>query len=807
MLMSPSVFRFAWHGLRARGWRGVLTVVLLAVALAANAIVFASADSFVFHRVPYRDASTLVEIGEQSRYQPVDRSTAAVWPELVQVWRRQTDLFSAFHAYDMGPIVYLTGGNDPRYAASEDVTPGLFEMIGAAPMAGRLFNDADARAGSPPVTILAEEVAAKEFGRAADALNRHLTIGKIDATIVGVMPASFRFPSGRERIWRPLDIAAIDAHRMIQPIGRMAASMTLPALNKAVAERAPTFAPYMRAENGPFRPSAGTYARPIFPSIGDPRLKRLFLLLFAAAGCLLLVACANVANLELGAAIGRSRAFAISLALGAPRGVLIRMVLLEGAILIGAATVLALGAAHLMTGVVTARLPTAALTPLANRIDVDARTIWFMAAIAAVTWLLTSIPVAMLASRASVLDALKLETRSQSTSRGGVRVRHLLTTAEIALTVLLLAGAAFTVRAYSRILDLPKGFDTRGLLAVDIIQKPQPAETDGDLQQHVLRALQARPDILGAAVSDGLPPTMGGYSMGDLSVDSEPTTKGLVSMATSTVSEDYFRTTRLPILAGRALLPGDDKSTVVVDEMFARRFWPATDAVGRRYHVGRISVGGKSEMTIVGVAAHMRTDRDSVTEPSQTFFPIYYMNDPKDRYAPLSFVVRLGESATLESVLSMVRALAPGARVRVTPIDDRYAATFANEMLASKIMTAFGALAFVVAAAGVYGVMMFLVASRTREIGIRMALGADKATVARMVLRSALAPVLIGAALGIGGAVAASRWAQSMLFGLASTDARMYLMIAGLVVAAAAVATWQPARHAAGVDPSALLRE
>ena len=155
----------------------------------------------------------------------------------------------------------------------------------------------------------------------------------------------------------------------------------------------------------------------------------------------------------------------------------------------------------------------------------------------------------------------------------------------------------------------------------------------------------------------------------------------------------------------------------------------------------------------------------------------------------------------------MVRSLAPGARVRVTPIEDRYAATFANEMLASNIMTAFGALAFVVAAAGVYGVMMFLVASRTREIGVRMALGADRAAVTRMVLRSSLAPVLIGAAIGIAGAIAASRWAQSMLFGLASTDARTYFLIAGLVVGAAALATWQPARHAGRVAPSVLLRE
>ena len=807
MSLSLSDLRFALHGLRARGWRSPLILVLMALALAANAIVFSAADSFVFHRVPFRDASSLVEISEVYRFQPPGRRTASVWPELVDVWRKQTDLFSAFHADTLGPTVYLAGGNDPRYVATEDVTPGLFEMLGAAPIAGRLFNEGDARTGAAPVAILGEEVAAKEFARASAALGQHIVINKVDTTIVGVMPISFRYPSGRERIWRPLDLTAIEPRRLIGPIARMAPGMTLPALNKAVAERAPTFAHYLRAENSQNRSTAKTEARPIFPSIGDPRLKRLFILLFAAAGCLLLVACANVANLELGAAIGRSRTFAISLALGASRRRLVQTVLFEGALLIAVATAAAFFLAKLVTGLITDTLPAGTLTPLPNRIDVDARTIWFMAGVAAVTWLLTSIPVAMLASRASVLDALKLETRSQSTSRGGVRVRHLLTTAEIALTVLLLTGAAFTVQAYTRILDLPKGFDSSGLVTVSVIQKSQPQQTDADLQTRLLAALRGRDDVLGASIAQAAPPTMGGYSNGDLSIGSDSAPKGLVSIADLPVTEDYFRTMRLPILAGRPIGPTDDPNLVVVDEMFARRFWPNGDAIGQSYHFGRISPDGKNVKTIIGVAAHVRTDRDTVSSTSESFFPAYYHYIPSGRYTPLAFAVRLKNPASAESLLGMVRSLAPGARVRVVSIDDLYAATFANEMLASNIMTAFGALAFVVAAAGVYGVMMFLVASRTREIGVRMALGADRAAVARMVLRSSLAPVLIGAALGVAGAVAASRWAQSMLFGLASTGVETYSLIVAAVVAIAVLATWQPARQAIRVDPSALLRE
>src|SRR5262249_33365444 len=161
-------------------------------------------------------------------------------------------------------------------------------------------------------------------------------------------------------------------------------------------------------------------------------------------------------------------------------------------------------------------------------------------------------------------------------------------------------------------------------------------------------------------------PTMGGYSLGDLTVGTETTTRGPASLATTVVDDRFFQTMRLPILSGRALAPGDDAQNVVVDEMFATRFWPAGDAGGSRDHLGSTGIAGKSDMTIVGVAAHVRTDRDSVSSASESFFPIYYMNTPGDRYVPLSFVARLGGGATAESLLAMVKSLAPGARVRVT---------------------------------------------------------------------------------------------------------------------------------------------
>ena len=794
--------RWAWRGLVSRGWRGVLVVSLLALAMAANAIVFASADSFVFNRVPYRDATRLVEIGEQRRY----GWQASVWPELVSVWRKQTDLFADFQAYNGGQV-YLSGGDDPRFAAAESLTPGLVEMLGARPAWGRSFTNADLGPGAEPVVLLAEEVAVKEFGDARQAVGRMLSLGDKSARVVGVMPAAFRFPSGAERVWLPLDLSTVRTRSLIQPIARMASGASLATFSPAVGNRAPALAVFVKPENGPPSTSPKTEARPIAASLVNPKLRRLFVLLAAAAGCVLLIACANVANLELGTAAARTREHAISLALGASRGTLIRTALLEGAMVVAAAAAIATGLTWQATTFIAAHLPTATTAALPNRIDVDPRTLVFMAGVGALAWVLASLPVGIAASRADVIDALKIDARTASASRGGIKVRHVLTSTEVALTVLLLVGAWLSVRTYTNLLALPDGFDPTSIVTVALRQKPNPSDSNAVVQERVLSALRARPDVLGAAIASAAPPEMGGSIAGDLTIEAETTPRGFATVAGIDVGTDYFRTLGLSILSGRDFQPGDVTGSVIVDEAFARKYWPNGQAIGGRFHIGGASFGGKPEMTVIGITRHLRTNRDSITQPSDVFFPVYIPLAQHDRYVPLSFVVHLRDPATADSVLGMVRAEAPGARVRLDRMTDRYAATFADEQLASSIMSAFGVLAFVVATAGVYGVMAFFVATRTREIGIRMALGADRQAVRRLILTSSLTPVLVGASLGMMAAVAAAEWARSLYFEVGATAPSVLIVVGLIVVLTAALATWQPARLASRIDPSRLLRE
>ena len=430
----------------------------------------------------------------------------------------------------------------------------------------------------------------------------------------------------------------------------------------------------------------------------------------------------------------------------------------------------------------------------------------FFVGAAAVAWLLVVIPVVIMAARADVVDALRLDTRSASVTRRGARLRHALTVTEIALTVALVASATLSAKSYASLLELPKGFDTTQLATVAVRQRPGSTEKDADLQQRLLETLTRQKGVASVSAGD-LPPGAGGGSNSQPSIVGREESLGRVTFRSYDVDPGFFTTMRLPIVRGRALEAGDPPEAVVIDEAFAKRFWPNGDAVGARMDLGKVgwSVRGQfvHELQIVGVAAHLRGATDIPTTTSDGSL-IYYRQ--LFDYAPLTFVVRL-DGMSVESLKAVVKSSTPDSRLRIDLVDERYANLFANEMLAAAIMRAFAVFAAIVAIGGVYGIMSFLVAGRRREIGIRMALGADQRDVKRLVIGSAARLALTGTAIGITIAVAGARVFESVLYGVSASDPRPYLVIALGATAAAVFATWQPARRAAGVNPSQLLRD
>ena len=461
-------FRWAWRNVRARGWRPVLAAGLLAVALAANTLVFATADSLVFYRTPYRDFEQLIEIRQRDA-RTGEPGQSSLSPALLDEWRKQRDLLSGVEGH-LSKTTFLSGAGEPSMVQTADVTVGLIRLLGARPRWGRDFVEDDARQTSPQPVLLEETLAIEQFGDAARAVGQTLQTTAEPLVVVGIMPAGFRYPVGTVRIWRALDPRGplAEGYGGVFSIARLASDVDLRRVAPLMEQRSVGVGQAAGARQGySATPSALRSAQAALDQ------RRMLLVLIGAALSVLLIACANVASLELASAVSRARTYAIQLAVGASRASLVRSALLEGALLVGAATILAVVLGRTGAGMLVAFLPTFIASGSANPIDIDERALLFMAAIAALAWALSALPTVAFAGRANLLDLLKLEGSSVATSRGGARFRRALTVAQVAFAVLLLVGTVLYVRSYIALLRLDKGFDSGGVVSISLTIPPQ----------------------------------------------------------------------------------------------------------------------------------------------------------------------------------------------------------------------------------------------------------------------------------------------------------------------------------------------
>lgn len=796
----------------ARRWRAALTIALLALALAATTIVFSAADSLVFRRVAYPSADRLVTF--DSRDAKSGRpgggfASAAVLDE----WRRQTDLFSAVHGH-LYKTIFLIGSGEPELMPAADVTPGLIDMLGVKPRWGRTVSEDDARQTQVHVVLIAEEVARRRFGDPARAVNQRIETAAEPLLVVGVMPASFRFPDGTQRIWRAFDPRGPLARNMgISLIARMADGVSLAHLSQMMETRSEAL--YVAAGA---RSVLIASPAPLRSARVAAEQRRLLFVLLGAAISLLLTACANAASLELAGALTRARTYAIQLAIGASRAALVRTALLEGLGLVGLAAVAAAVLASLGTGALVRYLPPS-LTASVNPIDVDYRALLVTTGLAGLAWLLSSLPLVAFAWRANLLELLKIEGTFVSASRAGALWRGALTVAQVALAVMLLVGGVLYVRSYLGLVRLEKGFDSSGVVAISLTIPPQFLSSGAERAakaQTILERLRARPGVLGAFEGSPPPDTGDGPTANDhIEVDGGPPIATNILVPRLWVDPDYFRVLGIPLVAGRMFERGDPPANVIITESLAQLLWPGRDAVGHRFREDPLFEWSY----VIGVVKHVRTTYDGTSGPER-HFQKYSLRQPPvtastasgagsstgAAYRLLVVTARVDSRSRAADLYQTVRSIDARNILKVEFVDDQYARQFADRLLATRIVTGFGLLAFVVAAAGIYGVMAFLVASRAREIGIRMALGADGRRIRRLVFESSLSLVLLGAALGIGGALVASRWVQSQWFGVRVSDPTTIVMVTVTVVVTALFATWHPAKQATRVDPKLLLR-
>ena len=809
--------RRAWRNLRSRGWRPILAACLLAVALAANTLIFAAADSLVFHRAPYRSLEQLIEIRQRDA-RTGEPGSSSLSPALLDEWRKQRDLLSGVEG-SLSKIVFLSGAGEPAMVQTADVTVGLLRLLGARPRWGRDFVEDDARQASPQPVLIVETLAIEQFGDAARAVGQTLPTTAEPLIVVGVMARGFRYPSGTVRIWRALDPRGplAEGFGAVFSIARLAAGTDVRRVAPLMEQRSVGVGQVAGARQG-----YSASPTPLRSAQAALDQRRMLLVLIGAALSVLLIACANVASLELASALSRARTYAIELAVGASRASLIRSALIEGAMLVGVAAILAAVLSRAGARTLVAFFPPYILTGSANPIDIDGRALVFMAAIAALAWALSALPTAAFAGRANLLDLLKLEGTSVATSRGGARLRSALTVAQVAFAVLLLVGTVLYVRSYVALLRLDKGFDSGGVLSISLTMPPQALGTAAErrvLAETLVARIRARPGVI--AAFEGSPPPSTGNSprvMDQIEVDDRGPAPANLAFPKLTVEPDYFTVLRIPLLRGRMFEAGESTTSVIISEALAARLWPGQDAVGHRF---RESPQGPW-FSVVGVAGHVRLTEDGTTGPTR-YFQLYFAKQPppaprpappaaagrrdmSGSYGFMTITARVDSRSRAGDLYQTVRGVDPRNILKLQFVDDLYANQFADRLLATRLIGGFGVLAFLVATAGIYSLMAFLVASRAREMGIRAALGASGADIRRLVLGSSLRLVAAGAAIGIASALVVSRWVQSQLFGVRPTDPLTLCGVTLAVIAVALMATWHPARQAARVDPRELLK-
>ena len=809
-----SELKWAWRGVRARGWRAVLIVALLAVALSANALMFAVSDSLVFNRLPFRDADRIVEI--QAPPGPDGPTSSTIPASVLDLWRQQTDLFSGVHAY-LTKTIFVVGDGQAELVPTADITPGLIEMLGVSPRWGRSIAAGEEIDTSLQVVLISHALATKRFGTPDRAVGQRIETTADPLFVAGVMPATFSFPTRRIEIWRALDPRGPLTRNFggVFSIARIAPGMSLATLQAAMAQRSEAIG--VAAGQKP-----GYVGVPVAFDGSGPGEATMFYLLLGAALCLLLTACANVASLELAAALGRARTYAVQLAIGASRATLGRVALAEGLGLIGLAFGVALGLTALGLEALTAYLPQRMQNFTANPIDFDGRLVAWMVAGAALTWILVSLPTVLYAARPRLLDLLKAEDRSSAASRSGAFVRRALTVAEVAIALLLVTGGTLYARSYQSLLAVDKGFDSRNLAQIGFTIPAQYYSGHGDmpaLAAETIARVTAVPGVLNATRASAPPST--GNSPGEfkIAIDGQPPTNERISLGTSMVDAAYQTVIGLPLRRGRWLRSDDPATNVVIPEAFARRFWPSEDPVGHRLQLRPESPW----LEVVGVVGDMRTGSPKYARFYESRYYLYALLQPPPPPPPpkpgappratggswrfLNITLRMDSPERAESVLAAARAIDRRVRVELDLVDDSYAEQHAETLLAARVVGAFAATAFIVAMVGVYGVMAFLVAGRTREIGIRMALGADGRDISRLVLRSSIMMVAIGAATGVAGALVASQWTGSQFYGVTPTSPWLYVTVSMAIIATAGFATWQPARAAARIDPAVTLKD
>ncbi|MFY9574375.1 MAG: ABC transporter permease [Blastocatellia bacterium] len=788
--------RYALRLLRSRVGFTAAAVISLALGIGACTAIFSVVDGVLLRSLPYPDADCIVqlrEVSEKGSPMPVTE------PNYADI-RARSHAFEALAQYS-GSTTTVTGGREPVRVRAYGVSGDFFRVLGVQPAVGRLFLPEESKAGGQPVAVVSYGFWQRLLAGKADLANTTLNAFDQSFEVVGVMPSGFSFPKDTE-VWVPREVFPPQTSRTAHNwsvVGRLAAGVPI---EQARADLS-GLGRQLKQEYGKETDAADLALIPLQEYMVG-RVRGSLLILLGAVGFLLLIACANVANLMLAQATARQKELAVRAALGATRFRLARQFITETVVLASIGGLL--GALLSWWGVdFLIGLDQKAL-PRADEIGVDARVLGFTLGLSFIVAVTLGLVPAFRNSGTDLVTNLKEAGRGQSASVTSSRLRSLLVVSQVALTLVLLIGAGLLGKSFLRLLQIDPGFRIESAVAMDLSLASAENENQekeiARFNQRLLERLSELPGVVSVGSVNSLPMT-GTGSNGTFLIDNNPANTGYAEYRVA--SPGYFAAMGIPLLRGRHFERSDTPDSphaAVISQSLARKMWPDEDPIGKRIQFGNMD-GDKRLLNVVGIVGDVREKLDSDVRPA-----VYANSFQRPQHSSVSIIARasLGTAPLVKAMRSELHELNSQLPANFRTLEQVFSSSLDDRRFNLTLFGVFAAVALMLAITGIYGVMSYSVTQRTNEIGIRIALGAQAGDVLSMVIRQGMVLAVTGVGIGLLGALSLTRLMSSLLFAVSTTDLTIFAGVSVLLVSVALLACYVPARRAMKVDPITALR-
>lgn len=797
--------RHAWRTMRRNPAFAAISLLTLTLAIGANTAVFSVTRAVLLRPLPYGNPDALLSLSESPRRQPTDRNPLS--PPNFADYQGSQHSFSGLAASYSRTVTWRPATADPEMLDILSVTPNMFDVLQRAPQLGRTFVPDDAKPGAPPVAILSWRFWQASLNGDPGIIGHTLTLNDLPYTVLGVMPKDFVL-GDRTAMWAPfslereIDRAEITRKQFyLQVIGRLKPGVNLDAATTdlaAIATRLAAQYPEADADRLP-------RLVPLHDAmVGD--LKLTLMLLEAASALVLLVACVNLANVTLSRTTARRREMALRAALGAGRGRLIRQLLTESVLLAVLGGALGIALAVVVTRLLLAVEPAA--LPGTFEVRPDLTVLLFGLVISVATGIGFGLLPAVDAARADLQGALKQGGRGSSGGPGAERAGRILVVMQVGVAMVLVISAGLLVRSFAGLLKVPLGFDSDHVLTADLRASGERYDSTilvNRFYDRVLQQIRQSPEVISAGATMKLPAD--GWISSGITVEGEPAEAGhITEVGYLLVRGDYFKALHIPLLAGRGFDERDSPDApgaVLINQAAAKAYFPHGDPVGTRIRLGPDPNAPWS--VVIGVVGDVR-EKGFAEAPVPAVYPTHVQNT---WWRSLVLVIRTrgNPEAAASALRRAVHDADPALALRnVRTLDEVLGNDLAARRFALALVGGFAAVALILAAVGIYGVLAFSVTSRTREFGVRLALGASRASVLLLVLKRGVTWSVVGLALGVVGALAAGRLIESRLFGVGATDLATYGSVTLGFLVVVLVACLAPAARATRVDPMTTMR-